>query len=202
MKNVDRYFPPIVWLKVTDYMHGWVEWELCGSLHVRDKRVVCVQTLDGARSILRKETVEETVPNGKIGVSMSCTCRNAIDAGMSIDRDVMEHEYGVTEEILNLYMPIECPKRCMTSNGVLRPWTFDVNFGEEQASAMQRLLRNSFWKAVEEYSALYAVKHSGEKYAQVDMIEDFCSDTETPDMYVEAIRREWQRRVKRAYSSP
>ena len=103
----------------------------------------------------------------------------------------------MTKELLKLYVPIECPKMCLTKNGVLRPWTLNVCFDKEQATALQKLLRREFWKAVEKYNAEYARKMGGKKYPAIDMIEDFCMDTETPDMYTEAIRREWQRRCKR-----
>lgn len=197
-----KIFPAIVWLKVTNYMHAWLDWELCGSLHVKDKKVVSVQDIPGAREILRMETVEEVVPQRQVGISMSATWRNCIEAGMSFDPATIEKEYGVTKEGLKLFVPIECPKMCLTKNGVLRPWTLDVNFSHRQASSMQRLIRDSFWKAVEEYSEQYARKNLERKYAQVEMIEDFCSETNTPDIYIEAIRREWQRRLKRVSSDP
>lgn len=193
--------PAIVWLKMTDYMHGWLQWELGGEARVKDQRVVCVQHLPGARAILRMETVEDMMEKKPIGNVMSATRKNCMEAGLNIDEDVMAREYGVTREAMKLFVPVECPKMCLTKSGVLRPWTLDVCLGREQAAAMQRLLRNAFWQAVEEYDAKYARKMNGKKYPAVDMVEDFCGETETPDLYVEAIRREWQRRVKRVHSS-
>ena len=193
--------PAIVWLKMTDYMHGWLQWELGGEARVKDQRVVCVQHLPGARAILRMETVEDMMEKKPIGNVMSATRKNCMEAGLNIDEDVMAKEYGVTREAMKLFVPVECPKMCLTKSGVLRPWTLDVCLGREQAAAMQRLLRNAFWQAVEEYDAGYARKMNGRKYPAVDMVEEFCMDTETPDLYVEAIRREWQRRVKRVHSS-
>lgn len=193
--------PAIVWLKMTDYMHGWLQWELGGEARVKDQRVVCVQHLPGARAILRMETVEDMMEKKPIGNVMSATRKNCMEAGLNIDEDVMAREYGVTREAMKLFVPVECPKMCLTKSGVLRPWTLDVCLGREQAAAMQRLLRNAFWQAVEEYDAGYARKMNGKKYPAVDMVEEFCMDTETPDLYVEAIRREWQRRVKRVKSS-
>lgn len=193
--------PAIVWLKMTDYMHGWLQWELGGEARVKDQRVVCVQHLPGARAILRMETVEDMMEKKPIGNVMSATRKNCMEAGLNIDEDVMAREYGVTREAMKLFVPVECPKMCLTKSGVLRPWTLDVCLGREQAAAMQRLLRNAFWQAVEEYDAKYARKMNGRKYPAVDMVEEFCMDTETPDLYVEAIRREWQRRVKRVKSS-
>ena len=193
--------PAIVWLKMTDYMHGWLQWELGGEARVKDQRVVCVQHLPGARAILRMETVEDMMEKKPIGNVMSATRKNCMEAGLNIDEDVMAREYGVTREAMKLFVPVECPKMCLTKSGVLCPWTLDVCLGREQAAAMQRLLRNAFWQAVEEYDAKYARKMNGRKYPAVDMVEEFCMDTETPDLYVEAIRREWQRRVKRVKSS-
>ncbi len=62
------------------------------------------------------------------------------------------------------------------------------------------MLRQEFWKAVEEFDAEYKRKMNGERYPAVDMVEEFCLENETPDMYVDAIRREWQRRQKRVES--
>lgn len=194
--------PSIVWLKMTDYMHGWLQWELGGGARVKDQRVLCVQHLPGARPILRMETVEDMMEKKPIGNVMSATRKNCMEAGLGIDPDVMKREYGVTGEIMKLFVPIECPKMCLTKYGVLRPWTLDVSLGKEQTAAMQRLLRSAFWDAVKEYDKRYAIKMDGKKYPAADMVEDFCLETETPDLYVEAIRREWQRRCKRSSPTP
>lgn len=190
--------PPIVWLRVTDYMHGWLQYELGGDARVRDQRVVCVQHLPGAREVLRMETVDDMVEIKPVGNAMSATRRNCITAGLDLDPQVVERLYGMTREALALFVPVECPRMCLTGNGVLRPWTLDVCLGKEQASAMQRLLRQAFWDAVEDFDREYAARMNGRKYPAVDMIEDFCARTGTPDLYVMAMRREWQRRVKRA----
>lgn len=192
--------PSIVWLKVTDYMHGWLQSELGSEAWVKEQRVVCVQHLPDARKILRMETVLDMMEKKPLGYALSATRKNCMEAGLDIDEDVMAKEYGVTREALKQFVPIECPKMCLTKNGVLRPWTLDVCLGRKQAIAMQHLLREAFWEAVEEYDAAYAKKMDGQKYPAVDMVEEFCLETETPDMYVEAIRREWQRRRKRVKS--
>ena len=189
--------PPIAWLKVTDYMHDWLQYELGGGARIKDQRVVCVQDIPGARDILKMEAKEDLMDKEPVGNGMSATRRNCYMAGLDLDEEVMEKEYGVTRELMKLFVPIECPKRCLTKYGVLRRWTFDYGFSKEQASAMQRLLRKEFWEAVEEYDRKYARKMDGEKYPAIDMIEAFCAETKTSEVYVDAIRREWQRRVKR-----
>lgn len=196
-KTGNNRLPAIVWLRVTDYMLPWTQWELGGNVRVKDKRVVSVQHLHGARDILRDNSVEEALPQRHVDKSMSATWRNALDAGMVFDPSAIEREYGVTKELLKLFVPIECPRNCITRDGVLRPWTNDTNFSKHQAAAIQDLLRREFWQAVTAFSEKYAAAHSGERYAQVEMIEAFCKETGTPDMYVEAMRREWQRRQKR-----
>ena len=189
--------PPIVWLRVTDWMHAWLQHELVGELRVRDQRVVCVQHLEGGRDVLRMETVMDICDGVDTGSAMSAMKCNCLSEGLKLDAEAMEREYGVTRELMKQMVPIECPKVCLTENGVLRPWTLDRCFGKSQANAMQRLLRKAFWDAVEEYSYQYAKKKNGEYYPQIDMIEDFCAETKIPDEYVPEIRREWQRRVKR-----
>lgn len=202
MSEKNYKLPAIVWLKMTDYTHGWLQHELGGGARIKEQRVVSVQHLPGAREILRMETVEDMMERKPLGNALSATRKNCMEAGLEIDPSTMEKEYGVTRELLELFVPVECPKMCLTRRGVLRPWTLDVCFGKTQATSLQRLLRNEFWKAVEEFDVQYAAMLSGKKYPAVDMIEAFCAETGTPDLYVEAIRREWQRRVKRGAQPP
>ena len=197
MKEELCKLPAIVWLRVTDYMRAWLQYELGGSLRVRDSKIVCVQHLTGARDVLRMETVDEVLPRKKVDKSMSATWRNALEAGMAFDPEAMEREYGVTKELLKLFVPVECPRMALTQHGVLRPWSHDTNFSPRQATAMQDLLRREFWQAVGAFSEQYARSMNGKKYAQVEMIEAFCKETGTPELYVDAMRREWQRRLKR-----
>ena len=189
--------PPIVWLRVTDYMHGWLEHELGCGARVKEQRVVCLQGLPGVKEVMKMETDNDVASPGKVVNTMSSTRHNCIMAGMEIDEQVMKQEYDVTRNTMELFIPIECPKMCMTKLGVLRPWTLDICLGREQATALQRLLRQVFWDAVAEYDREYARKAGGRKYPAVDMIEAFCADTRTPEIHVYAMRREWQRRVKR-----
>ena len=196
---MDRSYnpPPIVWLKMTDYMHAWLQYELGGGARIKSQKVVCVQDIPGARDVLMMETDEDTMEPRKVTNAMSGTRKNCVCLGLELDPAVVEELYGLTEKQMALFVPVECPRRCLTKNGVLRPWTLDVCFGRDQATAMQRLLKQEFWNAVDRHNLDYARKMKGEKYPAVDMIESFCRLTGTPDLYVDAIRREWQRRVKR-----
>ena len=115
-----------------------------------------------------------------------------------MDADVMKKEYGVTREMMQQYVPIECPKMCLTKNGVIRPWTHDVSLTKEQAAALMRIVRDAFWQAVAEYDAEYALQQDGRRYPAIEMIESFCLDNSIPDIYIQAMRREWQRRKKRS----
>lgn len=177
-------------------MHGWLQEEL-GGIMVREQRVVSVQHLSGAREVLRMQTTNDTIEVKHIEKSMSATRMNCVRAGLSLDAHATEQLYGITTEQINLFIPIECPKMCMTPNGVLRPWTLDVCMGKEQATRMQQVIREAFWARVAEFNKEYAVQQNGEHYPAVEMIEEFCHQTKTPEMYVEAMRREWQRRCKR-----
>lgn len=164
---------------------------------MNNRRVVSVQHLDGARAALRMETVDDTMEPGAVGSAMSAARYNCVAAGMTLNPEVVKQLYGVTKEELALFVPIECPRLTLTNNGVLRPWTSATCFGQKQATALNRLLREAFWQAVGEFSEQYARQRRGEKYAQEEMIEAFFRETKTSDIHVEAIRREWQRRCKR-----
>ena len=156
----------------------------------------------GARHVLKMETVDDvTMTPSDTGVSMSDTRKNCIEYGLKLDPEAVEKLYGMTSDRLKMYVPIECPRLCLTKNGVLRPWTLDVCFSQKQGTALHRLLRQEFWHAVERFDEEYARKMGGRKYPAVDMIEQFCSETGTSDIHVDALRREWQRRVKRSRES-
>lgn len=194
--------PPIVWLKVTDYMHGWLQYELGGAARIKEQRVVSVQDLPGARDALRMEVFEDIeLQPMKITNAMSANRKNMLESGMVINADIVQQEYNMTPQLMQLFVPIECPRRCLTRFGVLRPWTLDVSLGHQQACELQRVIRSAFWHAVEEFNADYARRQGTTDYPQIDMIEDFCRATGTSDTFAETIRREWQRRVKNGQSN-
>lgn len=193
-----RYkLPAVTWLRVTGYMHAWLEHEMGGDVRAHGKRVLSVQHLRDARGVLRMETKEDILDPGPANGAMSATRMNVVDAGLRLDASATERLYGISRKDLELYVPIECPKMCLTKNGVLRPWTLDVCFGKKQTPALRKLLQEEFWQAVEGFDGDYAEEMMGTHYAAVRMITAFCQETKTPEMYIEEIRREWQRREKR-----
>lgn len=189
--------PTVVWLKMTDYTVNWIQYEYGGNLKIRDCQVVSLHHLPAARKILMMETVYESRKNVVIGLSISAAVKNCIDSGMDIDPETVGEMYGLTKDELKLFVPIECPSMCTSINGVLRRWTHDVNFSQKQAAALQKVLRDAFWDAVIRYDREYSKRMGGKKYPAVDMIESFCKETSTPDIYTDAIRREYHRRCRR-----
>ena len=197
MSEKSYRLPAICWLRVTDFMGAWLQQELGGGARVKELRVVSVQHLEGARAILRMETVDDVLGASPVVNAMSATRHGCITAGMTLDEGVTRQLYGITRQELEQFMPVECPRLALTEDGVLRPWTNDTCFGVKQATALQRLLREAFWQSVSEFSMKYAHKRQGEKYPQEEMVKAFCKETGTSDIYVPGIRREWQRRMKR-----
>ena len=65
--------PPIVWLKVTDYMHGWLQRELGCDVMVGDQRVVCLQHLPGMKEAMRMETSRDMMDRKPVVNAMSAT---------------------------------------------------------------------------------------------------------------------------------
>lgn len=193
--------PTIAWLKVTDYLQGWLQSELGAAVMVGDQKVVCVNHLEGIKKVMAMETVEG-MTSTRPPLALSAQTYNCVATGLQIAYDETVGMYGINREELKLYVPVEVTKMCTTNKGVLRPWTLNISFGHQQAAALQKLLRDEFWKAVAEFDKQYAESLGGKRYPAVDMIEAFCKDTGTSDVYLDAMRREWQRRVKRVGSRP
>lgn len=195
--------PVVTWLKVTDYMHDWIQKELAGGARMGGKKVVCVQHLDGARDVLRMETCndvtgdEETMVPDVVENTLSATRWNCIDAGLTLDPKTVERLYGIGREELALFVPVECPRTCLTPLGILRPWTSDRCFGRKQTVALLKLLREAFWRGVAEFDREYARSLEGDDYAVIDMIEAFCRRYGTSDIHADAMRREWTRQRKK-----
>ena len=195
----DFKMPAIAWLRVTEWLSGWLVYEYGGKVMVNGRRVVCLQHLDGVRDILRMETVAdmELSPDLPVELSLSASRYGLISAAMALSPEATERMYHISREQMQQFVPIECPRLRLTQDGLLRPWGGDAMFGDQQAKELLRLLRHYFWEGVGQFAKRYAQQHEGERYAQEDMIEAFCRETETSDIHVEAIRREWQRRAKR-----
>jgi len=192
--------PAIVWLRVTGFLRGWLVYEYGSKVMVNGRRVVCLQHLDGVRDILRMETVDdmELSPDLPVELSLSASRYGLISAAMTLSPEAAERIYHLSLEQLQQFVPIEVPRVRLTEEGLLRPWSGDAMLGDAQAKALLRLLREAFWEDVERFARRYAREHDGEKYAQEDMIAAFCRLTKTSDLHIEAMRREWQRRCKRA----
>jgi len=192
--------PAIAWLRVNEWMMGWMSYELGGKMMVNGRRVVCMQHLDGVRDILRMETVDDTElsPDLPVELSLSAQRYSMLQAAMTLSPEAAERMYHLSSEELQDFVPIEVPRVRLTEEGLLRPWGGDTMFGGKQAKELVRLLREAFWEGVELFARRYAREHEGEAYAQEDMIVAFCRETKTSELHIEAIRREWQRRCKRA----
>lgn len=191
--------PAIAWLRVTDFVRGWLDYEFGSKVQVNGRRVVCLHHLDGVRDILRMEAVDdvELSPDLPVELSLSAQRYSMLQAAMTLSPEATERVYHLSLEELLSFVPIEVPRVRLTEEGLLRPWSGDTMLGDAQAKALLRLLREAFWEDVERFARRYARQREGEKYAQEDMIAAFCQKTKTSDIHVEAIRREWQRRAKR-----
>lgn len=192
--------PAIAWLRVTEFIGGWLDYEFGSKVMVNGRCVVCLQHMDGMRDILRMETVDdmELSPDLPVELSLSASRYSMLQAAMTLSPEATEHMYHLSLEQMQQFVPIECPRVRLTQEGLLREWGGDAMLGDAQAKALLRLLREAFWEDVEQFARRYAKEHEGEKYAQEDMIAAFCRMTKTSELHIEAIRREWQRRCKRA----
>lgn len=177
-----------------------MSYELGCKAMVCGQRVVCLQHMDGIRDVLRMETVAdiELSPDAPVGLSLSARRYSMLQSAMTLNPEAVERIYHINREQLQQFVPIEVPRLRLTEDGLLRPWGGDAMLGDEQAKELLRLLRHYFWEDVERFARRYEREHEGEKYAQEDMIAAFCQETKTSELHIEAIRREWQRRVKRS----
>ena len=177
---------------MTTYTHYWLEREFGGEVKLHGKRILSIAHLPGMRDILRMPTREDMVGGAPVRLSMSAMRMDCMQAGIDIGPFTIEQKYHLTPKILGTFVPIECPRMAMTANGVLRPWNRMTTFGKTQAFTLCRMLRSVFWKAVENYDSEMRAE-ARKNYADVRMIEGFCADTGTPDIYIDDLRREWQR---------
>lgn len=186
--------PPVVWIKLAVFMHGYLRATLGGEVKIGKQRVICVQHLPGVKKVWRMETVHDMMAGPDDGCTMSDERHTIFTEGMKIDAAVMARDFNMTPADLAQYIPVEVPKLCVTENGVLRPWTASVNMGAPQSSALRRILRREFWTAVDDFSRNYRAEHVDEGCSDRDVIDAFCEAYDTPTTCIDAIRREWQRR--------
>lgn len=187
----------ICWLRITDYMRGWARAALGSAKRIKDAPVLDLHRLNGVEQVLLMPADDELPGFGMPGNVMCDTWHAALMAGLEMDPLDMEREFGITNEVLEQYLPVICPDYAIDEDGAIRPWDSNTCFGKQQAIALLRLIRDTFWSAVGNYASEYRKVHFGTKYAQIDMLESFCMDYHIDDTCIEAMRREWQRRSKK-----
>lgn len=187
----------ICWLRITDYMREWARTTLGSPKRVKGEPVLDILSLEGVQSVLLMPTSDGLPGFGSLGNAMCDTWHAALTVGLDMDAQGMEKEFGITREMLVQYIPVACPAVAITTDGSTHPWNRDTSFGKQQAAAILRLIRDAFWSVVGNYAIQYEDANFGIKYAQIDMLESFCKDYRINDTYLEAMRREWQRRCKR-----
>ena len=187
---------PVAWLHMTGYAHDWLFNEFGGSVRLYGKPVVSIAHLTGAKEILRMEAIDDMTASEDSRLAMSAMRMDCMEAGIVLNQETIRKMYGITPEHLKLFVPIECPKMALTKYGVLRSWGRTMSFGKRQAMALNRLLMKNFWQAIEDYySAL--CKAGKAPVTAISMIEGFCDETGTSEIWATDLRREWQRRVAR-----
>ena len=73
-----NYNVPVFWLRVTDFMHGWLESELGGNARIGEQRVVSLDSLPGAKEALKMETTEDVNQPRTVGLAMSAAKYNCV----------------------------------------------------------------------------------------------------------------------------
>ena len=184
--------PSVAWLQITGYTHDWLYHEFGGSILLHGKQIVSIAHLPEARKILRMQTQEDIMGESPNRISLSAMRMDCLQLGCSIGPKSMQDNFKITTEQLNLFVPIECPRMALTKYGVLRPWDRTTAFGKEQANSLLNFLRRAFWQAVAEHEQ--ALTEKGQKpETAIKLIESFCQETGTSDVWVSDLRREWQR---------
>ena len=193
----NQFTMPVAWLQVTGYAHDWLFKTYGSSIRLYDKPVLSLTGLDGARDILRMETAEDmTGELNAVGVSLSAMRMDCLQNGCKVSPEAIGRLCGLTKEQLVTFVPVECPRMALMEFGVLRPWNRQTCFGKRQAAALYKLLMSVFWKAVEEYDLRLREGGNGPDTA-IEMIQGFCQATGTNEIWLEDLRREWQRRISR-----
>lgn len=184
--------PAVAWLYMTEYTHDWLFNEFGGNVALHGRKVISIHHLRGAREILRMETHEDVLEPGNTRWAMSAMKMDCMQLGIGIGPNNIKEQYGLTKEQLRLYIPIECPRMALTQYGVLRPWTRTTSFGRAQASELQKFLRESFWNAVAAYRDKLEASGNAPTTA-IQLVESFCEVNNISEVYLDDLRREWQR---------
>ncbi len=188
--------PAMAWLWVPGYMIAWLEYEYGGALVYYGRKLLSTWQVSGMKAAMREPTLEDALMNTQEKLSLSAQRMDCLQAGMQVNADTMATVFGMEARELALYVPLECPKMALTKLGVLRPWQRHIAFSRRQARSILALLQREFWGALAAYNEEYARTHEG-WYPAVEMVESFCDDTNTPEVFIAEIRREWQRKEKR-----
>lgn len=202
-ENIYSKKPAVVWLRVTDFMRAWAARELGGEQKARGIPVLSVLHLNGVKEAMRLGAYNDMrgaqalqARRGDAITAMSAAKMTCIETGLRLDCAITERLYGLRQDDLEAFMPVECPAMCVNDEGTLRPWTKFITMGQKQAAAIQVVIREAFWRAVADYDRQYAEQHQSEQYYASDMLEAFCTNTGTPTIYADGMRREWQRRKR------
>jgi len=187
--------PAVAWLQTTKYLHDWLINEFGGNVRLHNKPVLTVTYLPGVKNILRMETLDDVTEKVDNKLSMSAMRMDCVTLGCSIGPKTMQELYGMTPELLDTYLPIECPRMALTKYGVLRPWSRNMTFGKQQASELLILLRNAFWDNVNEYYQALISEGNAPDTA-INLIRSYCEDKHISEVYIDDLRREWQRLLK------
>ena len=117
---------------------------LGGPKRVKDDPVIQVQNLEGAQPVLMMPTDDELHSDVVPGNVICDTWHAALEVGLKMDAWGMEREFGVTRELLSQYLPVACPPYAVADDGTVHPWDSDTGFGQQQATALLRLIREAF----------------------------------------------------------
>lgn len=201
----NKFTMPVTWLRMTEYTHDWLASCYGGKLSLYGKPILSIAHMPGVHRVLQMEVFEDmqdvapaqavhTEP--KDVLSMSAMRMDCLQNGCKVNPEAVGRICGLTREQLGAFVPVECPRMALTAFGVLRPWSRTTAFGRVQSNELIRLLRGAFWQAVSDYEA--RLREDGElPDTAIELIEGFCKENGIGELYMEDLRREWQRKVAR-----
>ena len=201
----NRLETPVTWLRMTEYMHDWLNKSFGGKCALYGKPILSVAHLPGAYKALQMEVfddMQDVAPlqagqaELKDVLSLSAMRMDCLQHGCRISPDTVDRLCGLTQEQLGAFVPLECPRMAMTAFGVLRPWNRTMAFSRAQSNELIRLLRGAFWQAVADHESQLREKGALPDTA-IELIESFCRDTGMSELWVEDMRRQWQRYLSR-----